>query len=135
MADDTSNLLLQLGDQCQYMAGKLDKLIPAVQDLANKQTELTNVMGSLIGITTAVEIATAAALSLAGISLYLTVKWHTDAKPHNQPLPPTALLPKPKQYQPKISDEEVEGLLKFVKKDQPIDSLAELAQELNGRSK
>lgn len=136
MADDP-NYLLQLGDQCMNMAGKFDKMIPMIQDLSNRQAELTQVAGSLVGITTAVEIATAVALTLSGISLYLTIKWRTDRYPHNQPLPVSALLPKPKTYQPKVTEEEVEGLLKYIKtkNDQPIDSLAELAQELNGRNK
>jgi hypothetical protein len=114
-ADDTTNtLLLQLGDQCQYAAGKINQMTEQVQGLVQQQKQLENVIGSLIGITTAVEFATSVALVMAGLSLYILVRRRSE-KPHKYPLPQTATIPVPP------TDHRDEGA---------IDTLAELAKTL-----
>jgi len=135
MADD-NQLLLQIGDQLQSTSGKLDKLTAAVQKLTEEQNQFTHVLAGFFSITTSIEAVTAFALALSAFSLYLTIRWRYEPKT-NPPLPQQALLPKPRNLKPKptITESDVDELLRYAPKtkDKPVDTLAALAQELNGR--
>jgi hypothetical protein len=133
--NDTYNLLLQVGDQVQYSGIKLDQLAQQVHKLAEEQQNLSQVIGSLISVTTAVEIATAAAIVMGSLSLYFVLKW-IGKQPHNQQLPTPAVIPKPSPLR-RMSEEEEDELLREYsgrpKDTAQIDTLAQLARELNGR--
>jgi len=138
MSDDTQ-LINQLIDQAQNLSHKIDTLNQTVQKLSEEQNQFTHVLAGFFSITTSIEAATAFAVTLSAIALYLTVKWrHQQPEPKTQPLPPPptpARVPKPKP-KPAISEQDVEELLKYAPrtKDKPVDTLAALAQELrNGR--